>query len=110
MPGRAKKTPKLRDQLRQMVAVLEDERQALADLDLDAILLATSGKDQLCEAIEAQGEVDIDEETRALAANAQRLNEVNRRVRNLLAANIAARLEAMGGRQPTYQPVAAIPA
>jgi hypothetical protein len=37
------------------------------------------------------------------------LNEVNRRVRNLLAANVAARIEALGGgrRSPraTYTPV-----
>jgi len=45
-------------------------------------------------------------ETRALAETAQQLNEVNRRVRNLLAANVAARIEALGGprraRRATY--------
>ena len=53
----------------------------------------------------------IDGETRTLAETARQLNEVNRRVRNLLAANVAARIEALGGprRMPraTYTPARA---
>lgn len=101
------RTRKIRDQLRQMIAVLESERQALADLDLDAILMVTAGKDQLCDALSETAAIRLDDETRALAETAQRLNEVNRRVRNLLAANVATRLEALGGRRPSYQPVSA---
>jgi hypothetical protein len=40
----------------------------------------------------------LDNETRGLAETARQLNDVNRRVRNLLAANVAARIEALGGR------------
>jgi hypothetical protein len=43
------------------------------------------------------GPQTLDGETRTLAETARQLNEVNRRVRNLLAANVAARIEALGG-------------
>ena len=88
--------------LRQMIAVLEHERQALADLDPDALTQWTQAKEHLCDALEPVAAQAIDTETRAMAETAQRLNEVNRRVRNLLAANVAARLEALGGARPTY--------
>lgn len=97
----------LPDRLRQMIAVLEDERQALAALDLDALVLATNGKDRLCDAIEKDTPVDLSDECRSLAETARHLNDVNRRVRNLLAANVAARLDALGGRPATYRPAAA---
>ena len=59
----------------------------------------------LCDALAALGPVGlVDGETRGLAETAQRLNEVNRRVRNLLAANVAARLEALGGHRRTPRP------
>ena len=38
----------LRDSLRKMIAVLEDERQALAGLDVDAISAAATSKRMLC--------------------------------------------------------------
>ena len=41
--------------------------------------------------------------TRPLVETAQRLNDVNRRVRNLLAANVASRLEAFGSPRAAYQ-------
>lgn len=89
--------------LRQMIAVLEDERQALAGLDLDALLMASRDKLALCGAIEEATPVTLDEATRDLAETARRLNEVNRRVRNLLAANVAARLDALSGVAATYR-------
>ena len=50
----------------------------------------------------------LDGETRVLAETARQLNEVNRRVRNLLAANVAARIEALGSprrmTRATYAP------
>ena len=97
----------LPDRLRQMIAVLEDERQALAGLDLDALVLATDGKDRLCRAIEGETPAPLSEECRSLAETARHLNDVNRRVRNLLAANVAARLDALGGRPATYRPATA---
>jgi hypothetical protein len=95
--------------LRQMIAVLEAERQALAALDADGLIGATREKEALCDALAALGPNALDRETRALAETARQLNEVNRRVRNLLAANVAARLDALGAprRLPraTYAPV-----
>lgn len=93
----------LRDQLRQMVAVLQDERQSLAGLDLDGIVGAASGKEALCGMLEQADPAQVDEECRGLLEAARRLNEVNRQVRNLIAANVAARLDAITGSQALYR-------
>ncbi|MEM7665605.1 MAG: flagellar protein FlgN [Pseudomonadota bacterium] len=90
--------------LRQMIAVLERERQALASLDADELMCSTRDKEALCNALMPVGPDMLDGETRPLAETAQQLNEVNRRVRNLLAANVASRIEAMGGSRATYAP------
>ena len=96
------------DGLRQMIAVLERERQALAALDADGLIGAARDKEALCDALAEIDPQPLDSETRTLAETARQLNEVNRRVRNLLAANVAARIEALGGprRLPklTYAP------
>ena len=93
----------LRGNLRQMIAVLEEERQALATLDADGLFEAARAKDALCDALEPADIATLDAETRPLVETAQRLNDVNRRVRNLLAANVAARLEALGAPRAAYQ-------
>ena len=97
---------RLRGPLRQMIAVLEIERQALAGLDLDGVLAAAADKHALCERIE-QGRAERDEECVALLESAQRLNEINRQVRNLIAANVAARLDALVGAPALYRKPAA---
>lgn len=89
--------------LRQMLAVLEDERQALAALDLDGIVGASGSKERLCGTLDAAGPFQPDEETRAMLEAARRLNEVNRQVRNLIAANVASRLDTLTGRPETYE-------
>ena len=89
----------LADGLRQMIAVLERERHALAALDADALVGAVRDKESLCDVLAALEPQLLDGETRSLAETARQLNEVNRRVRNLLAANVAARIEALSGRQ-----------
>ena len=89
--------------LRQMIAVLERERQALASLDADGLFEAAREKDALCDALVEAETAWLDAETRPLAETAQRLNDVNRRVRNLLAANVATRLEALGAPRAAYQ-------
>ena len=95
--------PDLRETLRQMLAVLQAERQALAGLDLDGIMGAALDKRALCGRME-QGETGaIDEECRGMLDAARRLNEVNRQVRNLIAANVSSRLDALTGRMPTYR-------
>jgi hypothetical protein len=93
----------LERQLRQMIAALEDERQALATLDLDLLTSAVRDKEALCDVLEPVRPDQLNGETRALASTARQLNDVNRRVRNLLAANVATRLEALGVPQPAYR-------
>ena len=85
----------LADTLRQMLAALESERQSLAALDLDALVLSAHDKHGLCSALEGTGRDAIDPECRSLLEAARHQNEVNRKVRNLLAANVAARLDAL---------------
>ncbi|MCB2049231.1 MAG: flagellar protein FlgN [Novosphingobium sp.] len=99
------KGSKMHDALRQVIAVLEEERQALAGLDLDAILIASQDKERLTTAIEACGTQmpELDEESRAMLDSARRLNEVNRQVRNLVAANVEARLGALTGSGQLYR-------
>ena len=89
--------------LRQMIAVLEKERQALASLDADSLFEASREKDALCDALTPVEPESLDHETRPLVETAQRLNDVYRRVRNLLAANVASRLEALGAPRAAYQ-------
>lgn len=93
----------IRNSLRQMLAVLEAERQALAGLDIDAVMGAANDKDRLCHAIDGAAGVVLDDECRGLLEAAKRLNEVNRQVRNLVAANVAARLHALTGSPQTYR-------
>ena len=116
----------LAEQLRQMIAVLEQERQALASLDLEAITLAYTQKQMLCDVWSpddqsgarassgassgagnpAEAPVNpaaLTEECRALIASARRMNQVNLTVRNLMASNVAARLDALTDRASTYE-------
>lgn len=93
----------LRDTLRQMLAVLEDERHALAGLDVDAIMGCAVDKNALCGRLDTTAPEAIDEECRGLLEAARRVNEANRRVRNLIAANVSARLDAMTGQPALYR-------
>ncbi|MXP30587.1 hypothetical protein GRI94_16075 [Erythrobacter jejuensis] len=86
-----------------MIAVLEEERQALAALDLDGLVAASRGKLAMCERIEACEPDGLGDDHRGLLETARQLNEINRRVRNLLAANVSARLDALSGGAGTYQ-------
>lgn len=96
-------TVQLRDTLRQMVAVLQDERQALAGMDLDGIMGAANTKSALCGALEGVEDNAVDAECQGLLDAARRLNEVNRQVRNLIAANVSARLDAITGSPALYR-------
>ncbi|SFF75812.1 hypothetical protein SAMN05518801_101288 [Novosphingobium sp. CF614] len=93
----------LREILRQMLAVLEEERQALAGLDLDAIIGATHDKDRLCGTLDTVDAIQLDEECRGMLDTARRLNEVNRQVRNIIAANVTKRLNALTGAPQLYR-------
>ncbi|MCP5395393.1 MAG: hypothetical protein H6918_01420 [Sphingomonadaceae bacterium] len=80
-----------------MLALLEGERQALASLDLERILSCAGGKEDLCNALAQEQSGELDEECRALLDAVKRMNETNRKLRNLIAANIQARLGALTG-------------
>ena len=93
----------LRETLGQMLAVLQAERQALAGLDLDAIIGAAADKTELCGTLAGSGATEVDEECRGMLDAARRLNEVNRQIRNLIAANVAARIDALTGSPALYR-------
>ncbi|WP_159980409.1 MULTISPECIES: flagellar protein FlgN [unclassified Novosphingobium] len=103
MPTSQLRPSELSGALRQMLAVLEDERQALAGLDLDAIVGTTFDKDRLCGALDSLGAIHLDEECRSMLDAARRLNEVNRQVRNIIAANVTRRLNALTGSPQLYR-------
>lgn len=92
----------LASHLRHMLAVLDAERQALAGLDLDALLAATLAKQEICASLEAMVESAASGECRTMLETAKRQNEVNRRVRNLLSANLATRLDNLRHRPGLY--------
>ena len=94
--------------LRQMIAVLEQERQALAGLDADELFESAHRKQALCEALAPYRPDALNPHTRDLVTTAKALNDVNRRVRNLLAANVCARLEALGSTAPAYNASSAL--
>jgi len=83
--------------LRQMLALLEGERQALAALDLDRIHSCAQGKLELCDLLDAVEPGPLDEECHGLLDSVRRVNETNRRLRNLIATNMAARLATLTG-------------
>jgi hypothetical protein len=85
-----------------MLALLEGERQAFAALDLERILTCAEGKSELCSRIDLRNQVHLDEESRGLLDAVQRLNDINRRTRNLISANVEARLSALTGRPALY--------
>ena len=91
------------ENLRQMLAVLQAERQALAGLDLDAIIGAAYDKTALCGTLDTSGALELDEECRGMLDAARRLNEVNRQIRNLIAANVSARIDALTGSPALYR-------
>lgn len=98
----------LRATLRQMLAVLQEERHALAGLDLDMIKGCASSKADLCGTLADVDHALVDEECRGLLDAARRQNEANRKVRNLIAANVSARLDALSGSTPLYRPNAQV--
>lgn len=100
----------VREQLRQMLALLEGERQALAGLNLEEIISAASDKLALCNLLERCDRSEIDEECRGLLDAVRRLNAVNRRLRNVIATNMQSRLAALTGSVSLYSGGAYTPA
>lgn len=95
--------PAVKDALRRMLAVLETERQALAGLDIGAITGCAGEKAALTRQLVDASNDNMDEECLSLVDAARRLNEVNRQVRNLVAANVAARLDNLMGAATVYR-------
>ncbi len=95
--------PDLKQSLRQMLAVMEQERQALAALNLQSIVDCAENKSALSEKLSNASNDDLDEESLSLIDAAKRLNEVNRQIRNLVAANVSARLDALTGSASVYK-------
>jgi hypothetical protein len=93
----------IKDSLRQMLAALQDERQALAAIDVDTIMLCANQKSALVGRIATADMGELDDECRGMVEAAHRLNEVNRQTRNLLAANVSARLNMLTGRADIYR-------
>lgn len=97
------RTANVKETLRQMLALLEGERQALAALDLERIITCADGKSGLCASLEGIAGNELDEESVGLLDAAKRLNEINRRLRNLIATNVQSRLEMLGGTRGLYR-------
>ena len=93
----------IKDALRQMLAVMEQERQALAALDLTAIMGCVENKTALCSKLGSVSNDNLDEECLSLIEATRRLNEVNRQIRNLVAANVSSRLDALTGAPAVYK-------
>ena len=93
---------KMAENLRQMLALLEGERQALAGLDLERIITCAGGKQRLCADLEAAETLKLDEECEGLLNAVRRLNDINRRLRNMIADNVQARLGALTGTSWLY--------
>ena len=89
--------------LQKMVDVLQGERQALAGLDIDGIIGAAWTKSSLVDALGGTEASAINDECRGLLEAAKHLNEVNRQMRNLIAANVASRLDALTGSPSVYR-------
>lgn len=92
----------LREPLRQLIAVLDKERQAIAGLELDDITIAAQSKLAVCGKIEQISADDLDDETRAMILSARDMNETNRQIRNLIAANIETRIKTIAGSSSLY--------
>lgn len=90
------------ENLRQMLALLEGERQALAGLDLERILTCADGKLRLSGELEQVAGGELDEECEGLLNAVRRLNDINRRLRNMIADNVQARLGALTGSSWLY--------
>lgn len=96
----------LANNLRQMLDLLESERKALAGLDLERIINCAEGKHGICEELDGIGTSTLDEECLGLLSSVRRLNDINRQLRNMISANVQARLGALTGSIQMYNEAA----
>lgn len=92
----------LNQALHSLAGVLEAERQALAALDLERILVCARGKEDLAGQLARYRSDTLDDECKGLLDAVRRLNAINRKMRNLIAANIQARLGELTGTVELY--------
>ena len=95
--------PDMTQTVRQMLAVLQDERRALAGLDLAGVVDCAMRKGHLCEVLADADTGTIEAPLRDLLTSAARLNDGNARLRNLIAGKVSARLTALTGRSSLYR-------
>ena len=93
----------IKEMLRQMIATMETERQALAGMDIEAIMGCSRDKSDLCDTLGSASNDNLDDECLSLIDAARRMNEVNRQIRNLVAANVSSRLAALTGGTNVYK-------
>ncbi len=86
-----------RDALVEVIECLHAEIAALKANDVAALEAATEAKLVSIERVAANDDEPISPEVRALADEAQRLNEAARIYVNLMAANVRRRLQAIAG-------------
>lgn len=91
-----------RDWLVRVVDALHTEIAALKSNDIAALERATAAKLEGIEALARLGAGPTDPELRALAEEADRLNETCRIYVNLMAANVRRRLNDLTGIMPGY--------
>lgn len=85
------------DALRSVIAALQTEIAAMKAFDINALVAATAEKEKWLDGIAAANDEPLSDEIRALAAEAQALNETARVYVNLLTASVQRRLEALTG-------------
>ena len=95
--------PDMTQTVRQMLAVLQDERRALAGLDLAGVVDCAMRKGHLCEVLADADTGTIEAPLRDLLTSAARLNDGNARLRNLIAGKVSTRLTALTGRSSLYR-------
>ncbi len=92
----------LRENLRQVIALLQEERQVLAGLNIASIMDPKLDNVPQCGTLDNSGafagDPAWDEECQGLLEAAWRMNEINREVHNLIAAGVAARLDVLSRR------------
>ena len=95
--------PDMTQTVRQMLAVLQDERRALAGLDLAGVVDCAMRKGHLCEVLADADTGTIEAPLRDLLTSAARLNDGNARLCNLIAGKVSTRLTALTGRSSLYR-------
>lgn len=85
----------VKQELRHVLAVLEEERQAFAALDLERMMVCANAKQTTTQKLSAANDAGLDEEAMGLLDAARRCNAANRKMCNLIAAQISGRLDAL---------------